>query len=378
MENKSGPKPGARDVIIGMINETGPLPYDRFMDIALYHPGYGYYRGRRKIGDDFITAPEVSAVFGGIMGRFVSRAALLPGMDRPLVVLEIGAGTGRMAGQAVSSRDLKSRVEKRDIIWVASDISYGGSYPGGKTGFSPVAADGTDPFRRIRGTVVIANEFFDALPCKVIECRGGRFGEILVSAEGKRLEEVWSGNVPPEIVRYIESAGILPVDGIRFEVSLAGEQVMKDLSRVIEAGLLVVVDYGGSSGENMARAAAGGTLRAFRSHSVMARPLEDPGEMDITVDVNFTDLEKWGEEGGFTTIYRGTQRDFLTRLGLMEDVAELSLDTHDTSGLKKYLAAKKFIVPGGHQERYRVLIMGKGLGDSPRKIKKTLGLLDEK
>jgi SAM-dependent MidA family methyltransferase len=145
------------------------------------------------------------------------------------------------------------------------------------------------------------------------------------------------------------------------EINLAARDLIRDCSRVVERGLLMVIDYGGSSGDLVQRASTGGTLRAFRGHTVSGDVLRCPGSGDLTADVNFTDLILWGAEQGWEMVHEGSQRDFLMGLGLMEEVAALSRDITGPDRLAAYLSAKRFLMPEGLQERFRVLVLGRGL-----------------
>ncbi len=361
-----------KDLIVGEIKRLGPMPFDRFMELALYHPELGYYRGKRDPIGDYVTAPEVSRLFGRIVGRFVARLLGYVSRGEPVPVIELGAGSGRLASSAVASAEMAPLCAGGKAFWVATDVSYGGNPPREEGRFLPVAAAGVSPFKDLGKAVVVANEFFDALPRKVVEFQGGSLGEVLVGEEGGRLVEVRSVRLSPGLEGH--AASLPPLEGGRFEVCPAAGAFLADLAGIVGQGFLVIADYGGAAEDKAAWACSGGTLRTFRKHVVGGDPLEAPGEADITGDVDFDDLARRGAELGWEVIFEGPQRDFLLTLGLMEDLAALARAAGDARGLAEYLAAKRLLVPEGLQERFRIQVQARGIGAGPEQVRTALGL----
>ena len=126
------------------------------------------------------------------------------------------------------------------------------------------------------------------------------------------------------------------------------------------AGLLLTIDYGGSAEDLLGRALAGGTLRSFGSHSVMYSVLDRPGSTDLTADVNFSDLIRWGSLWGWDKICLEPQHDFMMAQGMLEEISRMAARAAEGKGLQEYLAAKRFLIPGDIQERYHVLIQSRG------------------
>jgi SAM-dependent MidA family methyltransferase len=341
------------------IRREGPLPFDRYVSLALYHPRGGYYRRGRPPEDDYLTAPGLTPLFGRLVGTFLARLAerAFPG-ERP-VIAEVGAGRGRLAAGAAGSEELGPLLERGDVTWVAADFAPPSptSLP---AGVHPLAADVTRPFFRAECGLVVANELFDALPFAVAEGKGGTFREVLVDWQGDRFVERLAAGCRPAIQDLLSREGLPPDDGCRFEVSLPSRDLLVTLADSVERGFLLVVDYGGGEDELLDRAAGGGTARAFASHTVLPALLERPGEADLTADVNFTRLETWGLEAGWEPLWRGRQGDFLISLGLLEQLAALVM-SGDRRSLTAYLAAKQFLLPGGLADRFRVLVLAKGV-----------------
>ncbi len=342
------------------------------MELALYHHPFGYYSRGFPAGTDYITAPRVSAVFGRLMGRFVAGLHEMTGGEDVLPVLELGAGDGRLAMTAVSSGHLSSLVSSGRVTWIAADPGYRERGSACRGSFHPLASRSLESFAGIGRAVVVGNEFFDALPVKVVEFRGGRFREVLVGLHKGRLAEDLGEPSGERLAAYLAQAGLPRVEGARYEVNLRAREVMEDLSRAVSTGVLVAVDYGGESAELHARGPTGGTLRSFGSHSVMGSVLENTGETDITADVNFTDLVRWGEDSGWRKVALVTQHRFLHSLGLLEEVSSLAADLDGREALQEYLAAKRFLLADGLQAGYKVLILVRGLsvetGESIRRL----------
>ncbi len=357
------------------IRAAGPLSFDRFMDLALYHPACGYYRRGGRPPRDYVTAPEISPLFGRLLGRFVARAAgLIPG-EEPLAVLELGAGSGRLAAAATAAPELAGLLERRRALWVSADLSYAAAPPEVRGGFRPVAAAGTATYRTLPRAVVVANEYFDAQPCAVVERRGGSFREIRVGLSDGRLVETSTAIDDPLLAAHLAEHGLSCPEGGRLEVGVRVKEALADLSCLVGRGLLVIVDYGGTAEELASRAPTGGTVRVFSGHAVGGDPLEQPGSVDLTADVNFSDLARWAAEAGWEIVSYSPQRDVLLALGLLEEVALLARETDTPGRLTRYLAAKRFLLEEGLQERFRVLVLGKGLSREAREAGEFLGLL---
>lgn len=364
----------ALEVVLKAIREEGPLPYDRFMELCLYHPARGYYRRGREPRGDFVTAPEISPVFGRIVGRFVAGAAAALAGPPPLHVLELGAGSGLLAAGAASGGSLGPLLARGEVVWTAADVAYARSGPAAAGPFHPVAAEGPAAFRNLSRAVVVANEFFDALPCRVVEFRGGRWAEVMVAEKDGGLAEVSLPVRYPGLERYLSSGAPPGVEGARLEVHLAAGDVLRRLAEAVDTGLLLIIDYGGGAELLWPRAMSGGTLRSFRSQSVLESPLGRPGLADITADVNFDDLAGWGAGCGWRVVHRGQQIDFLLSQGLLDEVTALAEEGRAGKDLAAYLAAKRFLLGEGLQENYRVMVLGRGPVAAGGSLREELGL----
>jgi SAM-dependent MidA family methyltransferase len=281
-EGRDGVRGRAGDAIRAAIRERGPLPFDGFMELALYGPG-GFYE-HPPIGPrgDFVTSPHVHPVFGKLVGRAIRELSDALGGPSPLRVAEVGAGDGTLAGRVL---DELSDVA---VAYTAVDVS-----PGARARLAAIPGIAVAEHLTGPADVVLANELLDNLPFRRV--RGDR--EVRVGLDGDRLVEVelpWDGEPGPPGIETI-----VP-DGIRAFVGSVAE--------ALKPGYALLVDYGGIG-------STGGDVHGYREHDLVEDPLEDPGATDITVGVDFADVERTARAHGLQAFGPVTQREALMALG---------------------------------------------------------------
>jgi SAM-dependent MidA family methyltransferase len=291
------------------IGAAGPIPFEVFMDVALYDPDGGFFTTgtlRSERGGDFLTSPEVSTLFGETLARFVERERERIG--QPFEVVEVAAGSGSLIGPLKRAIDVEARaVEASPAAREAL---------GALLGPDRVGSDLPD---RIRG-VVIANELIDNLPMALAQRVEGGWRERWVGVDGDALAMV-DASARADVLQWLAAyAGEVP-EGGWVEVQLAAAAWLRDVLHRLEAGAVVVVDYGDTA-ENLIPRRQDGTLRTYRAHHLGPHPLDEPGETDITADVNFTALVAVVEGAG-VAVELHRQDDFLSELGLGERLSEL-------------------------------------------------------
>lgn len=287
--------------IIDEIGTRGPMPFERFMEVALYDPDgfFGGHQLRSELAGDFLTSPEVSSLFGETLARYVE--ATRDRVGEPFQLVEVAAGSGSL---------LRPLLEQVDVDAVAVEAS-----PAARRALSelvPVSATLPD---RIRG-VVIANELLDNLPMALAQRVDGRWRERWVGGESDHL--TWVDAEPRQsVLDWLEAYAGDVADGGWVEVQLAARAWLAGLLDRIEAGAVLIFDYGDTA-ENLLKRRQDGTLRTYRAHHLGPHPLDEPGETDITADVNFTAL---------LDLHPGAklqrQDDFLAELGLRSRLSEL-------------------------------------------------------
>jgi SAM-dependent MidA family methyltransferase len=256
------------EILRDEICRSGPVSFHRFMEAALYHPEFGYYRKPRDpfgIGGDFYTAEQLQPVFGVLMAQRIGMLRDLMGAREDFAVVELGAGRGEMKEALAGFR------------YIPVDI-------------------GTERLpEHIRG-VIFSNEFFDALPVHAAVLRGNNARQLCVGFRHDRFMWVESGAAPEEVECYRKRYLGALSNGQIFEVNLEALGWMDRIARVLDAGYVFSIDYGYTVAE-LPRFPAG-TLMAYRRHQALEDVLKNPGEQDITAHVCFTALEEHGERVG--------------------------------------------------------------------------------
>ncbi len=287
--------------ILDEIAAAGPMPFERFMEIALYDPD-GFFGGsklRSERAGDFLTSPEVSPMFGETLASYVDQVRAEVG--EPFRVVEVGAGSGSL---------LQPLLAKVDVEACAVEASPAARESLAR--FVPV----TDRLpESIRG-VVIANELLDNLPMALAQRVDGSWRERWVGADGDQLTWV---DAPPRdaVLEWLDDYAGPVDDGGWVEVQLVARAWLIDLIERMEAGAVLLFDYGDTA-ENLLNRRMDGTLRTYRAHHLGPHPLDEPGETDITADVNFTALLDIGPN---PVLHR--QDDFLAAIGLRDRLGEL-------------------------------------------------------
>jgi SAM-dependent MidA family methyltransferase len=291
------------------IAAKGPIPFEEFMDLALYDPEGGFFGAgklRSEKAGDFLTSPEVSPLFGETLARYVQRERERVG--EPFEVVEVGAGSGSLIGPLLSRVDVEA--------WVVE------ASPAARLALESVLPPErirTDLPDRIRG-VVIANELIDNLPMALAQRVDGAWRERWVGLDGDGLAFV-DADPRTEVLEWLgDHAGDVS-DGGWVEVQLAARDWLLDALIRLDAGSVVLVDYGDTA-ENLLPRRRDGTLRTYRAHHLGPHPLDEPGETDITADVNFSALAFAAEQTG-ARVELLRQDDFLVDLGLGNRLSEL-------------------------------------------------------
>ncbi len=298
-----------KEIIHQRIDATGPMPFEEFMRLALYHQDGGFFatgKLRSEKSGDFLTSPEVSALFGETLARYVARER--DRIGEPFRVVEVGAGSGSL---------LRPLLGAIDVDALAVEAS-----PAARSALVATLSPGRvadDLPETIRG-VVIANELIDNLPMALAQRAGGKWRERWVGNDGMGLALV-DAAARPEVLAWLEAAAGDVPDGGWVEIQIEAQVWLRDALDRLEKGSVVIIDYGDTA-ENLVPRRQDGTLRTYRAHHLGPHPLDEPGETDITADVNFTALTATAESAG-ADVELHRQDDFLAELGLRERLSEL-------------------------------------------------------
>jgi len=358
--------------ITSEIRRDGPMPFARFMDIALYDPVAGYYTADRAEDDasgpgraaDFLTAPEGHPIFGwAVAGHLES---VWRALDRPsrFVVREHGAGTGALAagildGLRRSGSALREAIRYQPVD--ASPARLAALQQGLEgSGLGSSLEPGND---RAEAGAVVANELLDALPVQRVE--GGPDGTLLerfvTLGPGGGFATALGPPSTPELAARLDAEGIRLEPGQPAEVCLALDGWIAGAAAALSRGELLLIDYGYPAAE-LYRPERGSTLRAYHRHRVHADPLVAIGRQDLTAHVDLTAVERAATAAGLSPIGRTTQGRFLAALGAGELLVAMQRDP--ATELAGYLEARAALVrmldprvTGG----FAVLAFGRGI-----------------
>jgi SAM-dependent MidA family methyltransferase len=335
------------------------------MQAALYDPRLGYYNTERlKIGPDgdYYTSGNVHPAFGAILARaFVQMCS---GLSEPITIVESGAGTGQLAEDILRSmRDEHAGVfdqfgyaiVETSPAMVARQQNRLSRF-GQRVRWCDLDELEHAPFSGIG----FSNELLDAMPVHRIRFRNGVLEEQYVTLDDRSgLALEWKAPSTGRLVEYIRR--VLPaVRELQIvEINLDAVDWLSRMSRALQRGWLVTVDYGDVSERLYTRDRMSGTLRCFHRHRLVDSPLDRVGEQDITASVNFRGLVEYGRDFGFQLGSLERQTAFLTRMGLIERIAASHPANGTLDDLKQRLAIKNLFVPGGVSDSFLVLIQRK-------------------
>jgi NADH dehydrogenase [ubiquinone] 1 alpha subcomplex assembly factor 7 len=309
------------------ITADGPMSLSTYMSLCLSHPRHGYYVAGRPIGaaGDFITAPEISQMFGEIIGFFIVNLWQQMGQPTSFTLLELGPGRGTLMQDALRAASKADGFENAlHLQLFESNALLKGEQEKRLGPYSPywssdIDAVSDDPI------FVVANEFFDALPIKQFVKTDDGWHENLVGLkDGARTfglsPEPIAESAAPEAVHGAFAGEVL-------ELSAAAADVMQRLSRkvALQGGAILAIDYG------YAKTQTGETFQAVKDHA-FADPLEAPGEADLSAHVNFEVLAAAAKATGLAVAPLADQGEWLLKLGLGERARKLAKSNPQEAG----------------------------------------------
>jgi len=335
----------------------GWIAFSRYMELALYAPGIGYYSaGAKKLGKagDFVTAPEISPLYGQTLARQVKQVMETGFED----VLEVGAGSGALAATVLEELEREQTVPRNYLILeLSADLR--------ERSRDTLAARVPHLLERVAWLnrlppsfcgLVLGNEVLDAMPVDVVRVNGGKIEEGGVAVRNDRLDWSWrlaSG----ELLAATERLG-LP-EGFRTEIQLAARGFVRSLSGVLEKGVALLVDYGFPEREFYHPQRKEGTLMCHYRHQAHADPFFLPGLQDITGHVDFSAVATAAREGGLELAGYATQAQFLVNCGITEVMSRTPAED-----AARYLPlanqANRLLSPAEMGELFKVIALARG------------------
>lgn len=395
-----------RERIAAEIEERGPLPFSRYMELCLYEPRLGYYaRGSAQFGrgGDFYTSSDVHAVFGRLLARQFDEMWCALGSPARIDLMELGPGRGLFAQDVLdwsekrfpdffaalhfrlveSSPRLRQRIRETLARHFASAKC---SFVERPLGASLAKVYRNEPIyhpergRKLGSTddeprgraanassscnppletplIVFGNEFFDALPVEVVSAEG----VLRIALRDGHFIETWWPASEREL-EYLDHYSIHPEPGERVEAPLLAQDSAARLARLITRGFFIAIDYGYTRDQLLAGRHRG-TIMAYRQHSASPNPYQAPGEQDITAHVNFTALAAAIAQNGMRAHRLLTQSQFLMGIGESNEFSDVFVDRQlPQERAKVALQLKHLVTPAGMGETFQVLVASKGVG----------------
>jgi SAM-dependent MidA family methyltransferase len=366
-------------LLFDSLRQSGPITFEHYMDLCLYHPEYGYYmqgNSRTGVRGDYFTSPDLHPVFARLMARQAAEMWEMLGRPAPFTCVEMGAGSGRFAVdflrwvkrvrpdfyQALAYELIEPGPKQRAHVY---DLLAGGHFE------SKVRVVGSlEAMERATGCF-FSNELVDAFPVSVVTRAAGRLKEIYVEADGDQLRErlgpLSDSAVAAAVARYAHQLE----EGHRVEVNRRATQWISSVAEKLVNGFVMTIDYGDLAEFLYMPARPRGTLLAYRGHAASENFYDAPGEQDLTAHVNFSALMDAGKDAGLSTEGFTTQERFLMALGEATGFSDLyEVGETEAEKLEARLKLKRLIYPGdsegarGMGSIFKVLVQSRAV-DAP-------------
>ena len=323
-----------KERIVEQIRCSGPISLAEYMEICLLDPSSGYYNGKAPVGaaGAFTTAPEISQMFGELIGLFLANAWLEQGSPAEIAIIELGPGRGTLLSDLLrAAAAVPGFTQAAEIVLVERSTSLKMHQSNILGRYRPRWAERVDDLP-LKPLFVVANEFFDALPIRQFERDGDLWTERLVDEEDGSLVFARSAPGPAEFLsgRLSDTISGNIVEH-RAEANEIARRIAKGISKF--GGIALVLDYGEWS-------SVGDTFQAVASHEP-TDPLNEPGKADLTAHVDFGELARSFQGVAATPLI--PQGVFLERLGIAERAQRLA-ESLSGENLASHIAAHKRLV----------------------------------
>jgi SAM-dependent MidA family methyltransferase len=342
----------------------GAISFSRCMEQLLYAPGLGYYSaGSRKFGTagDFVTAPEMTGLFGQALARQVHQVMTL---SAP-AVLEVGAGSGRLAADLLLELErLGALPDRYFILDLSADLRQRQQ--------ETLAAAAPHLLERVEwldrlpdqfSGAVVANELLDAMPADIVAWREDGIYErgVTVGETGDLtwIERPASGQLLAAATEIGEQCMLPP--GFESEISLSNRAWAAEWGHRLQRGALLLIDYGFPRREFYHQQRGRGTLMCHYRHHAHPDPFYLPGLQDVTVHVDFTAIIAAAHGAGLELLGYTSQGQFLLNCGILDRLAELPNATPEY--IRASGAVNKLLMPHEMGELFKVIAIGRGIDE---------------
>ena len=353
------------------IVKNGPIPFVRFMELALYHPQFGYYMRQpysaehERIGwsGDFYTSSDVDPILGRAIAAQARQMDELVGRPTPFTIVEMGAGKGLLARDCLAEiyagqDDFASRVryvlierspamrslqEQNLATWLSKPGLV--TWVEGLDGLAPESVTG----------LFLSNELIDAFPVHRIQVNAGRTEELYVDYRDGCFEDCLKPLSTDALAQYLEHLNATWLEGYRTEVNLQALNWMEQVAQRMDCGFVLTIDYGHTAQDLYGPERKDGTFLCYFQQRTNEDPFIRVGEQDMTAHVDFSNLAAVGETQGLHVTGFTNQMSFLMGLGAEEMIGELEPES------REFYAAIQLLKPDGMGSTFKVLVQHKGI-----------------
>jgi len=355
-------------IIKSQLKMHGSITFSQFTELALYNKDFGYYTaGRERIGKkgDFYTSPCVHPAFGEIIGRFIKKSSELVDAKN-FTVVEMGAGKGYLALDILDS--IKSNYPElyTNLRYLVSETSPAQIEDGKKLlSDHNKRVSWIDSISDLGNSTVsgvfLSNELLDSFPFHRVKYTNHKIMEIYVGLNNNEFIEIEGEPSRHEIKDYVENYDLEFLDGQEFEVRTNVKKWLLEVSRTLDKGFVLTIDYGFLAPELFNTTRMKGTFKCIYKHTINENPYSHIGDQDITAHVDFSNLITIGESLGLKTIKYTTQGQFLIDWGILDILERYSSDERSVNSQKEILAIKNLFLPSLMGDRFKALIQYKNL-----------------
>ena len=342
------------------ITAYGRITFAEFMEVALYHPGGGYYTSGDRVGasGDYYTSPSVHPAFGALLAVQLFQMWQLLGKPAPFALAEAGAGNGLLGRDILATATNLPATFRESLHYVCIDRRNTRGLESELNGASRICADGV-PLRSLVGCV-LSNELLDAMPVHQVTCEGGELKELYVVSRDGELAVQADAPSTPLLAQRLGSLGARLHEGQVAEVNLALDGWIEGVAGSLGRGFVLAIDYGRLAEDLYSPTERfRGTLTTYRNHLQTDRPLERIGQQDMSAQVDFTTAARAGKDAGLDVLGYASQAEFLHNLGIARLMGRLAVDRgrHQSSGM----GMRELVKPQG-LGAFRVMALGKSVG----------------
>lgn len=335
-----------KDRLKAMIQSSGPLPVAAYMDLCLHDRQHGYYATRPGLGRDFITAPEISQVFGELIGLWLAQEWQSLGAPKRFNLVEIGPGRGTLMRDALRAvRSVDGFLEAAQLNFVEPSPALRAHLSETFAPNSPVFLEQLDDVETDLPVLIVANEWLDCLPVQQYVRAGEAWHERVVGLS--ETDDLAFGLSDQDAPFHPD----IPEDQSDLELQPGLKTLVELMDRLLNdtPGRALLIDYGTTG------AAPGDTLRAYQGGSQID-PLLAPGESDLTCDVDFGRLKRLADAQNLASYGSVSQSRFLLALGAEMRLNQLA-SAHPDQADELYAGVKRLVDPSDMGERFQVICL---------------------